>query len=241
MEYIFPALPVISRSRLAQSTISIYSPQSEVSKATKPYLLAAIYASALHFGSYDDVLCVSSLYQKPLAEKLWAIVYQGLQSQIHSPTLDTLSASLLYLNKARVGVQNISVDTPFTWTFTASTVAIATSLGLHMDCKTWSIPNWEKRLRRRLWWMTFSEEKWRSLLLGRPSIIARDQWSVSKLTDQDFEMDQADELEAQCLSPGELRLFLKSLCSSGGKPDNGLLSQQMTSLALIADNVYITL
>jgi hypothetical protein len=241
MEYVFPALPVVSRSQLARSILSSYPSQSQSPAISPPYLLAAIYASALQFGSYDDVLCVSSLYQKPSAERLWQMVYDGIQSQVHSPTLATLSASLLYLNKARVGVQIISVDTSFTWTFTASTVALATSLGIHMDCKTWSIPGWEKRLRRRLWWITFSEEKWRSLLLGRPSIIARDQWSVSTLTDQDFEMDQADVFESQNDCSRELKTLLKSLCQSGDKPVSRLQSQHMTSLALIVDDVYTAL
>lgn len=156
MEYVFPALPVVSRSQLARSTLS----QSRDFELLPPYLLAAIYGSAIEFSSYDDVLCLSSLYQKPSAEKLWQMVYDGFQAQIHSPSLATLSTSLLYPNKPRVGVQHISVDTPFAWTFTASTVALATTLSFHLDCHSWAIPEWEKRLRRRLWWMTFAEEKW---------------------------------------------------------------------------------
>jgi Fungal specific transcription factor domain len=241
MEYVFPALPVVSRSQLVRSTLSPSLSQSQNLDITPPYLLAAIYASALEFGSYDDVLCLSDLYQKPSAERLWQMVYDGIQSQLHAPRLATVSAALLYLNKPRIGVQHIAIDTPFTWAFTASTVALVTSLGLHMDCTSWSIPDWEKRLRRRLWWTSFSEEKWRSLLLGRPSIIARDQWSVSKLTNQDFEIDQTNEIEPQQQLSTEVETFLRLLRSSGKDPEKALLSQQITTLALIADDVYITL
>ncbi|OBT70773.1 hypothetical protein VF21_10190 [Pseudogymnoascus sp. 05NY08] len=238
MEYVFPALPVVSRSQLARSTLCLYPSQSQNLEMTPPYLLAAIYASALEFWSYDDVLCVSSVYQKPSSEKLWQMVYDGIQSQIHSPRLATISAALLYSNKVRIGVEHVSADTPFTWTFTASTVALTTSLGLHLDCISWSIPEWEKRLRRRIWWMAFSEEKWRSLLHGHPSIIARDQWNVPGLTNYDFEMD---EIEPKQELPAEVETFLKLLHSSGKGSDKGLLSQQIASLALIADNVYTAL
>jgi hypothetical protein len=169
------------------------------------------------------------------------MVYDGIQSQLHSPRLATISASLLYLNKPRVGVQQISADTSFTWAFTASTVALATSLGLHLDCCSWSIPKWEKRLRRRLWWSTFSEEKWRSLLLGRPSIIARDQWNVSELTNDDFEMDEVTKMELNQELPTEIEKFSRLFHSSGKKPEKTLLSQQIVSLAFIADNIYTTL
>ncbi|RDW75401.1 hypothetical protein BP6252_06543 [Coleophoma cylindrospora] len=241
VEYVFPALPVISRSQLARSTLSFHQPRSQKQELIPTYLLAAIYASALEFGSYDDVLCLSSLYRKPSAERLWQMVYEGVQADMHSPSLATLSASLLYLHKRRTGIQNISVDTPFTWTFTASTIALTTTLGLHLDCASWKIPPWEKRLRRRLWWMSFSEEKWRSLLLGRPSIIARDQWNVSELADSDFEMDDIGGLEPDLELPPEVKTFFRALESSGKEVGKAVLSQQIASLSLIADSMYTDL
>lgn len=240
VQYIYPALPVISRSQLALSIVGRHSSTSPISDPMPPYLLAAIYASALQFSSYDDVLCVSSIYKKPSSEELWQIVYKGIQSELHTPRLATISAAVLFLNKPRVGVQHVSADTSFTWSFTTSTVGLVTSLGLHLECKSWSIPAWEKRLRRRLWWMVFSEETWRSLLLGRPSVIAKDQWSVSGLTSSDFDIDEMTLHDAMSV---EVRNFLKTLQASApvGGSDERVISQHVATLACIADNVYSAL
>lgn len=65
-------------------------------------------------------------------------------------------------------------------------VGLASSLGLHIECRMWGIPAWEKRLRRRLWWAVYAEDKWRSLLMGRPPYIRREEWDVSALDAGDF-------------------------------------------------------
>ncbi|KAJ4984535.1 fungal specific transcription factor [Stagonosporopsis vannaccii] len=46
----------------------------------------------------------------------------------------------------------------------------------------------EKRLRRRLWWATYIEDKWISLLLGRPPHIQHEECDVSHLTEIDFQV-----------------------------------------------------
>ncbi|KAH7139686.1 fungal-specific transcription factor domain-containing protein [Dactylonectria estremocensis] len=240
VQYVFPALPVISRSQLARNITHRQSSTVESSDPIPPYLLAAIYASALQFSSYDEVLCVSNIYKKPSSERLWQIVYEGVQSDLHTPHMATISAALLFLNKPRLGVQHVSADTSFTWSFTTSIVGLVTSLGLHLECRSWSIPDWEKRLRRRLWWMVFSEEKWRSLLLGRPSVIAKDQWNVSGLTVPDFDMD---DIRMPDDSSVEVKKFLKELRVSAPATgsDQHIISQQIATLACIADNVYTAL
>lgn len=202
------------------------------------YLRAAIYASALKFGGYDDVLCVLTVYQKSSADKLWQIVYDGIQNELHTPRLATISAALLFLNRPRTGIEQVSHDTPFVWSFMASTIALVTSLGLHLECKDWYIPEWEKRLRRRLWWMSYNEEKWRSILVGRPSVIAADQWNVSDLSFQDFRIDPI-------LIPDNIPEELIGLKNMLRNPDNcmevGLYSQHMAKLGRVADKIYTNL
>lgn len=105
-----------------------------------PYLLAAIYAAALQFWAYDDHLCVEKIYQKPSSDDLWKIVFDGITLDMHSPSLATISAALLYINKPRNEFQNVVADTPWVWSFMGSIVALSTSLGLHLECSTWSIP-----------------------------------------------------------------------------------------------------
>jgi hypothetical protein len=53
------------------------------------------------------------------------------------------------------------------------------------------IPAREKRLRRRLWWAVFIEDKWMSLLLGRPPYIKQSEWDTSELDNADFEHQPA--------------------------------------------------
>jgi hypothetical protein len=77
-------------------------------------------------------------------------------------------------------------DSPVIWSFWASILGLSNSLGLHLECKLWGIPAWEKRLRRRLWWAIYIEDTWRSFLSGRPPFIHADEWDVSILDDTDF-------------------------------------------------------
>ncbi|KAH7020690.1 fungal-specific transcription factor domain-containing protein [Microdochium trichocladiopsis] len=238
--YVFPAMPVISRSQLLSSMASCNGATTITPSRTMPiHLLAAIYASALPFWSYDDVLCVSSVYKKPSSETLWQIAYDGFQAEILTPHLATVATGLLYLNKARQGVQHVSADITLTWTLLSSIVGIATSLALHIDCSHWAIPGWEKRLRRRLWWMTFSEEEWRSLLLGRPSIINEDQWDVEELSVEDFALDSEGVDAVTATATGNLADARFCLTADSEAPH--CILSQMAKLACIAGNIHRSL
>ncbi|KIW63823.1 hypothetical protein PV04_08795 [Phialophora macrospora] len=239
MEHVFPALPVISRSELTRFILSPYSAHAEEGQSFPPYLLAAIYASSMSFGAYDAHVCLSKMWEGYSSPELWQLVYNGISLEIHTPRLATVSAALLYLNKAPVGNQFLAADSPFIWSFMASTVALATSLGLHLDCSNWNIPNWEKRLRRRLWWGVYSEEKWRSVLMGRPSLIAGDQWIVSEPTADDFDIDTPP-VSVRDLPP-EVDDFLQHLEMVRAKSENGLLFRHLIRLARIVDDVSTAL
>lgn len=174
--FVYPWFPAASKRSIG----------SETDLDTVPtHLLAAIYASALPFVHHDHHLFVQNVYQKPPIDEVWHIVLEEVLREMHTPHLSVLQASLLYLQKlprsSRAGQ-----DTPFRWSFMASVYAMACALGVHLDCLDWTIPPWEIRLRRRLWWLVFFEEKWRSLLLGQPSLIDDDYWDVSDLQDDDF-------------------------------------------------------
>lgn len=146
---------------------------------------------------------------------------------MHTPHLSVVQASLLYLQKPRRG-SSAAADTPFKWSFMASLVALSTTLGLHLECKEWAIPRWEKRLRRRLWWLVYSEEKWRSLLLGMPSLISEDQWNVSDLDDEDFLLDQSISIAHVSMRDQEQQT-LQPRCEH---------FRHLVSLVQIGDDVY---
>jgi hypothetical protein len=150
-------------------------------------LQAAIYASALPCVVHDLMLFVSGTDFELLGDWLWRIVLELVQEGTRSPKLADIQASLLYLQRLPPRQprkpSNIS-----SWTsFLASTVAMAVSLGLHLEPRPWGIPAWEKRLRRRLWWAVYLEDKRTSLLLGRPPLIRPDEWDVVDLDETDFE------------------------------------------------------
>ncbi|KAK1721434.1 fungal-specific transcription factor domain-containing protein, partial [Colletotrichum acutatum] len=235
VQYVYPALPVISRSQIVTALGGHFKSSSSGHASLPTYLLAAIYASALPFTAYDDILCVSSVYKKPPVQRLWQMAYDGVQTTLHTPQLATISGALLYLHKPRVGVQHVSADTSFAWSMITSVVGLATSLALHLDCSSWSIPPWEKRLRRRLWWMTFSEATWRSLLLGRPAVIAPDQWNVSELTFLDFEVEEP---LLQLGDDMETNHFAEKLRHAINESDKSMVSQRLATLTIIADNIY---
>ena len=148
------------------------------------HLLAAIYASALPFAAHDDYLCVLQTYSAPPAHRLWRLVYELVAEEIHTPHLAVLQAAVLYLHRPLDDAQASRADTPFVWSWVGSLVGLAESLGLHIECRMWGIPAWEKRLRRRLWWAVYAEDKWRSLLLGRPPYIHAGEWDIVMGTDR---------------------------------------------------------
>jgi hypothetical protein len=49
-----------------------------------------------------------------------------------------------------------------------------------------AIPTEEKQLRARLWWAVYTEDKWLSLLMGRPPYISDNEWDVALLEESDF-------------------------------------------------------
>lgn len=185
LTFVFPTMPVISRSQLGISSSGSDSCLSHIAV----HLLAAIYASAFPFAVHDPNLCVFAAYEEHLCARLWRMVYELIAEEIHTPKLSVLQASLLYLQQMPSGSQRSVSDSPFVWSFLGSIVAQAASLGLHLEPRPWGIPAWEKRLRRRLWWAVYLEDKWRSLLMGRPPFIHHEDFDVFELDGNDFVVD----------------------------------------------------
>ncbi|KAJ5086198.1 hypothetical protein N7532_010969 [Penicillium argentinense] len=187
VKYVFPALPVISRSQLGLTTPSYQLPEQSALAKVPLHLLAAIYASAFPFVANDDYLCVLNTYHASPVQRLWRLVYELVCEEIHTPRLAVLQAALLYIHQQPTDeARYTTADTPFIWSFVGQIVGLACSLGVHIECRMWGIPAWEKRLRRRLWWAVYAEDKWRSLLMGRPPFIHPAEWDVSDLDEGDF-------------------------------------------------------
>ncbi|KAF5004709.1 hypothetical protein FDECE_8820 [Fusarium decemcellulare] len=189
LRFIFPSFPILSRSQLGLGHETQY-PDTEALSKIPCHLLAAIYAISIQFCHHDPVLCVSKVYTKPAVDGLWKIALQEIMREIHTPRLSVLQAILIYLQKPQTDETSAMADSPFHWSMMGFANSLACNLGLHLECRQWSIPDWEKRLRRRLWWAVFSEVAWRSLLLGFANPIHQDQWDVGELDEMDFVIDE---------------------------------------------------
>lgn len=145
-----------------------------------PVLLAAVYILALDYWSYSPELSGSS---GPAVEPLESLATKSLGYALHRPKLSTVEAGLLLLQRPSEKL----------WPLTAQMVAVGQDIGLHRDCSNWDIPDWEKGLRKRLAWALFMQDKWASLIHGRPSHILQADWAVQPLAEEDFPENFTDE------------------------------------------------
>jgi hypothetical protein len=149
-----------------------------------PPLLAAVYLLAINWWSYSTEL---ALQPKPDTEQLEALALKTMSYVVTRPKLSTIQAGLLLLQRPEGE----------SWALTAKLVALGQDLGLHLDCSRWKIPPWEKGLRKRIAWGLFMQDKWGSLVHGRPSHITYDDWLVKPVNESDFPERAADEDEEE--------------------------------------------
>ncbi|UNI24521.1 hypothetical protein JDV02_010258 [Purpureocillium takamizusanense] len=230
--HVFPIMPIVSRTQLGLTDMDSV-PQRATLASLPVHLLAALYVSALPFAVHDDQLAMLHIYDALPLDRVWRIVYRSLQDGLHRPHLSVLQAALLYLHKTGGPDRRryAASDTAFVWSLMGTVVGLAHSLGLHLECRMFGIPAWEKRLRRRLWWAVYIEDKWLSLLMGRPPYIRQDEWDVSALDDGDFDTHQQQQPVAYASAVHVPRPNVKSVAAF----------QDMARLALVADSVQVSL
>jgi hypothetical protein len=180
--FVYPYFPILSKSEyfidgnLSPSILHIL-PMS---------LLSAIYATALPFILYDDLLATTLIHSPPSANHLFRVSWMSVTQELHTPRLATLQACLLLLQRAPTN--RFTTDTPWKTSLVGWTVSLAQTLGLCKECGDWtSIPTWEMTLRKRLWYGVFIMDKWASLGAGMPSHIRSDDFDVLPLSESDFE------------------------------------------------------
>lgn len=143
-------------------------------RSFSPALLAGMYILALNWWSRNPEL---ASYSKPDAARLEAIAMKALTTAMERPKLSTVQAGLLLLQRPEAD----------SWSLTTQLVAIGQELGLHLDCSSWSVPSWEYGLRKRIAWALYMQDKWSSLIHGRPSHIFNANWAVKPITEDDFD------------------------------------------------------
>jgi len=145
-------------------------------RSFSPALLAGMYILALNWWSFNPNL---AKYSKPDVARLEAIAMKSLTVAMERPKLSTVQAGLLLLQRPEAD----------SWSLTTQLVAIGQELGLHLDCTSWSIPLWERGLRKRIAWALYMQDKWSSLIHGRPSHIFNANWAVKPISEEDFNED----------------------------------------------------
>ena len=174
---VHPSFPIIHKA-------SFMEKYNQTPQSNWPALLAAIYSVALNWWSYDpDLRDIAP----PDAVPLDRLALDGIYQNLHRSRLSTIQAGLLLLQR-KIESPTITLfrGNIQTWAFTAQLVAVAQSLGLHLDCGNWDIPKWEKILRTRLSWAVYMQDKWTAFGHGRPSHIS-DDWLPYEMSILDFD------------------------------------------------------
>ncbi|SPO07409.1 related to DAL81 - transcriptional activator for allantoin and GABA catabolic genes [Cephalotrichum gorgonifer] len=146
-----------------------------------PALLGGVYLSALRWWSYNPELSIQSMPDAVLLRKL---LKEAIATSYHRPRLSSIQAVLLLLQCQPEDPLN--PDHTYAWGLTCQALAISQCLGLHLDASEWSIPVWERNVRKRLSWAVYMQDRWTALAYGRPVHIHHDDWTVEELTSSDF-------------------------------------------------------
>lgn len=185
-----------------------------------PPLLAAMYLLALQWWNSTPSLSVEP---KPDVGRLEYLAISSLTVAMQRPKISAVQAGLLLLQRAKSS----------TWTLTVQLVALAQDIGLHLDCTDWSIPPWERRLRKRLAWALYMQDKWSAVMHGRPSHISAADWAVSPLLNDDFDEEvptsdhsaDTDPLDAQTTRGRSIFMQMITLTSIMGEVCETFYSQ----------------
>ncbi|KOS47422.1 hypothetical protein ACN38_g1578 [Penicillium nordicum] len=164
-DHVHPSFPILIEEVFRQS----YRERRGLS----PLLLAAVYVLTLKF---VDVGAASQTARKPDAARLEDSALKLLMDSLQFPSVSTIQAGLLLTQKSTLATASLN----------GQLVTAAFELGLHQDCTSWRMETWEKGLRKRLAWALYMQDKWSSLVHGRPSHIFAFNWTVKDLVEQDF-------------------------------------------------------
>ena len=147
--------------------------ESNMGNDVDPALLSAMYCLAMP--------CLAREVGGGLAPALDIIrledaAFKSFGESLCQPTLSTIQAGLLLMQRPNVDSKTLNTQL----------VGIAYELGLHLDCSSWSVSGSERSLRTRLAWALYMQDKWCSLIHGRPSSISGTNWAVQTLKEADF-------------------------------------------------------
>ncbi|KAL4955320.1 hypothetical protein BDW69DRAFT_204641 [Aspergillus filifer] len=173
-QIVHPLFPILDKGVFLEKYARSY-------REFAPPLLAAVYLVALDWRLFDRALTKAT--RVPDTALLEDLATRAMSDDMKRAKLSTLQAGLLLLLRVRSSSS----------TLPAQLLALGKTLGIHVDCSDWSVPEWEKSLRRRLAWALYTHDKWGAIVHGRPSLIPTQidnhdfgDWDVGPCTPADF-------------------------------------------------------
>ncbi|KAK9249468.1 fungal-specific transcription factor domain-containing protein [Lipomyces tetrasporus] len=145
-----PSQPIIHRGHFMAAYIA--NKESVI-------LLLAIFAVSVPYctlGTPDD--------RRTLQTKFIQHLFGHYSYKLSMPTMEAVQAlSLIADSTADRGVLMTH----------AAVVAAAVELRLHVDCSEWNIPDWERALRKALWWSICIRDAWTIMrFVGTPKVMS---------------------------------------------------------------------
>ena len=181
MATIHPSFPILDIETLQEL--------DTISATSDPALLAAISILTIPWLNPE----ASKKRPVPLPEisSVEELAFDLFRESLQAPTLSTIQAGLLLMQRPNIDSRTLNTQL----------VTVAHELGLHLDCTNWQSPPSVKGLRRRLAWALYMQDKWCSLIHGRPSMITKSNWAVPDLVDEDFDAAAPEPKSATSAQP----------------------------------------
>lgn len=157
-----------------------------------PTLLAAVYLLAASMGTRLH----SGIASRLDIDQLEDVAFRSFGNSLGKPTLSTIQAGILLIQSPNVDSNVLNTQL----------VGAAYELGLHLDCSTWKVSDDECSVRKRLAWAIYSQDKWCSLIHGRPSLISKAHWAVQGLGEDEYMLnldDSRDDVVADEIKRGQ--------------------------------------
>ncbi|UZP34784.1 hypothetical protein NXS19_002600 [Fusarium pseudograminearum] len=179
---VIPPFPRSTPSRAA------FAPMARASSSSSGDMFSRAIPSSPRTPSPLPIASPTVAYPRPYSEQSIYPRFAGgpmtLSSPSEVPRMLPYCAALLLLQCQPEDPLN--PDHTFQWGLTCQALAIGQCLGLHLDASNWTIPQWERNVRKRLSWALFMQDRWTALAYGRPVHIHDDDWTVGDLTPADF-------------------------------------------------------
>lgn len=164
-EKIHPVFPVLMEDSFRQSY--------RTRRGLSPLLLAAVYTLTLKYLEFEPT---ARSARKPDVKRMEDTAMKLLTESLPHADITTIQAGMLIMQRSSLNTSSLN----------GQIVTAAFELGLHQDCFNWKIPPAERGLRRRMGWALHTQDKWCSLVHGRPSHMSAANWTVRDLVEDDF-------------------------------------------------------